>query len=335
MFLGLTNSATEILRDLPVFRRERNCRTGTLLYVSAKFVALSLLAALQCAIYTWIGHEMLDICSMFITHWLWMTGTAICGTAMALVISSMVKTERAALSAVPLLLVPQLLLAGALVSFDEMNRGMFQGAASGRAAGAEPVPARIMPLRYAYEGMVISQATENCFERERRKIQADLDPLKAIMENRLNGDLSQELTPKQSERLNILKESLRRLMAAEATNAAEAKALVAQISRAGRKKTMEKLLAIPPYPEDESIETRPASDFFVNSRTDLLVSKAEMDRVDYRQEKKRSIFLAEWKYWFGKATKTTLACGWLLGAFVTVCLIITSINLQVRKLRVK
>ena len=335
MFLGLTNSATEILRDLPVFRRERNCRTGTLLYVSAKFVALSLLAALQCAIYTWIGHEMLDICSMFITHWLWMTGTAICGTAMALVISSMVKTERAALSAVPLLLVPQLLLAGALVSFDEMNRGMFQGAASGRAAGAEPVPARIMPLRYAYEGMVISQATENCFERERRKIQADLDPLKAIMENRLNGDLSQELTPKQSERLNILKESLRRLMAAEATNAAEAKALVAQISRAGRKKTMEKLLAIPPYPEDESIETRPASDFFVNSRTDLLVSKAEMDRVDYRQEKKRSIFLAEWKYWFGKATKTTQACGWLLGAFVTVCLIITSINLQVRKLRVK
>ena len=59
-----------------------------------------------------------------------------------------------------------------------------------------------------------------------------------------------------------------------------------------------------------------------------------MDRVDYRQEKKRSIFLAEWKYWFGKATKTTQACGWLLGAFVTVCLIITSINLQVRKLRV-
>ena len=27
MFLGLTNSATEILRDSPVLRRERNCRT--------------------------------------------------------------------------------------------------------------------------------------------------------------------------------------------------------------------------------------------------------------------------------------------------------------------
>lgn len=335
MFLGLTNSATEILRDLPIFRRERNCRTGTLLYVSAKFIALAILAALQCAIYTWIGHEMLDIYGMFTTHWLWMTGTALCGTAMALVISSVVKTERAALSAVPLLLVPQLLLAGALVSFDEMNRGLFHGAADGRAARNEPIPARIMPLRYAYEGMMLSQATHNPFEKERRKIQAEIDPLKAIIEQRYNGDLSQELTPKQDQRLKILKEALRRLMAAEATDATEAKSLIWKISNAGRKKTMEKLQAIPPYPEDETIEVKPTRDFFVNSRTDLLVSKAEIDRVDYRQEKNRSIFLAEWKHWFGMTTKTTQACHWLLGTFITLCLAITAINLQVRKQRVK
>jgi hypothetical protein len=39
-----------------------------------------------------------------------MTLTAVTGTAMALVVSSVVKTERAALTAVPLLLVPQMLL---------------------------------------------------------------------------------------------------------------------------------------------------------------------------------------------------------------------------------
>src|SRR5690606_4519199 len=36
MFLGLTNSATEILRDRPVLRRERNSRPNPLLYVSSK-----------------------------------------------------------------------------------------------------------------------------------------------------------------------------------------------------------------------------------------------------------------------------------------------------------
>ncbi|WP_435893637.1 ATP-binding cassette domain-containing protein [Oceaniferula spumae] len=335
MFLGLTNSATEILRDFPVLRRERNCRTGTILYVGAKFLALSIVAALQCAIYTWIGHEMLDIYGMFTTHWMWMTLTALCGTAMALVVSSLVTTERAALSAVPLLLVPQLLLAGALVSFDEMNRGMFQGAAKARAAGAEPFPARFMPLRYAYEGMIVSQATDNPFEHERRKVQRSIDPLKEVGEKRLAGDLTQELTPKQSERLNVLKESLRRLMAAESTDAESAKSLGWKLSNAGRNKTMDQLLEIPPYPEDESIETRPVRDFFVNNRTDLLVSKSEIDRVDYRQQFKRSIFLAEWKYWFGFTSKTTQACSWIIGGCIVFCLLLTTLFLHVRNHRTR
>lgn len=335
MFLGLTNSATEILRDFPVLRRERNCRTGTVLYVGAKFLALAIVAALQCAIYTWIGHEMLDIYGMFTTHWMWMTLTALCGTAMALVVSSLVTTERAALSAVPLLLVPQLLLAGALVSFDEMNRGLFQGADKGRAAGAEPFPARFMPLRYAYEGMTVSQATENPFENKRRKVQAAIDPLKAVGEKRLAGDLSQKLTAEQSERLDILKESLRRLMAAEATDATEAKSLAWKLAHAGRRKTMDELLEIPPYPDDESIETRPVRDFFVNTRTDLLVSKSEIDRVDYRQATKRSIFLAEWKYWFGFTTRSTQACRIVICACIVFCLSLTTLFLHLRNHRTR
>ena len=142
MFLGLTNSATEILRDSPVLRRERNCRSNVILYVGAKFLALSILATIQCAIYIGIGNSMLNIHGMFFIHLTWMTITALCGTALALLISSLVNSERAALSAVPLLLVPQLLLAGALVSFGEMNRGLFQGGEKGRDEGVEPFPAQ-------------------------------------------------------------------------------------------------------------------------------------------------------------------------------------------------
>jgi|TARA_B110000908_G_scaffold172235_1_gene238494 ABC-type multidrug transport system ATPase subunit len=335
MFLGLTNSATEILRDSPVLRRERNCRSGTFLYVTGKFLSLAILAIIQCGIYTWLGHFILDIHGMFLIQWGWMTATALCGTAMALAVSSIVTTERAALSSVPLLLVPQILLAGALVPFDEMNRGLFQGGDDGRAAGVEPFPARFMPLRYAYEGMIVSQATQNPFEKQRRKIQGEIDPLKERNNRRLSGEEDQGLQPKESERLNILTQALTRLMASEAKDVSEAGTLSWSITDAGRRNDMETLLAIPPYPEDDTIYTKPVRDFFVNTRTDLLATKAEIDRLDYRQETKRSIFLAEWKYWLDFTTKTTHACLWVIGACISTCLIATMAFLQIRNQRVR
>ena len=334
MFLGLTNSATEILRDSPILRRERNCRTGTFLYVAAKFLTLSLLALLQCAIYTWFGHKMLDIHGMFLVHWTWMSITALCGTAMALVISAIVTTERAALSSVPLLLVPQILLAGALVSFDEMNRGLFEGGDKGRSFGAEPIPARFMPLRYAYEGMIVSQAAQNPFEQYRRKLQADIDPLKQRNDRRLSGAEDQGLAPHESERLMILTEALTRLMAAEAETIHDAGNLKKSITHAGRWRDLDTLLAIPPYPEDESIETKPVRDFYINNRTDLLVSKAEIDRMDYRKNPKRNVFLAELKYWLGVTSKTTTACLWVLAGCISLCLLATTAFLQIRSQRV-
>lgn len=324
MFLGLTNSATEVLRDSALLRRERNCRSGTVLYVTGKFLTLSLLAILQCAIFTAIGGMLLDIHGMFLVHWGWMSLTALCGSAIALLISSIVRSERTALSAVPLLLVPQILLAGALVSFDEMNRGLFSGADKAREAGAEPIPARIMPLRYAYEAIIVSQATGNPFERKRREVQAAIDGLKG-------GDA---LNAQQKDRLDVLKESLRRLMAAEATDWKTADQLKNKISKTAFSGTMDDVLAIAPYPDDETIETKPIQDFFLNKRVGLLNSKSEIDRLDYRKKNQRSVFLAELKYWFGFASSTVKSCAFVLSGFTILCLLFTTIILQRRKQKV-
>ena len=94
---------------------------------------------------------------------------------------------------------------------------------------------------------------------------------------------------------------------------------------------MAELDAISPYPEMENDDTKSTADFFINSRTDLLVSKADLDRVDYREKTKRSIFLAEWKYWFGVTTKTTHACLWVLCISISFCLMLTTIFLHWKK----
>ena len=282
MFLGLTNSATEVLRDRPILRRERNCQPGASSYVMAKFAALGLVGCLQCLAYLIVGNYFLEIEGTLIYLWLWMTLTAWTGTAMALVVSSVVKSERAALTAVPLLLVPQMLLAGALVSYREMNHGLFNNSRDVRDRGGVPVPAAIMPLRYAYEGMIVAQATRNPFEIERVRLQRRIDRMRAR-----DGPMSAE----QIERFELVKEGLRRLLAAGASSSAEAAELVDRIRRISTGGSRLEVETMVVWPENEK-DVRPASEFFVNERIDLLVREAETFRNDYRDKERRIVFHA-------------------------------------------
>lgn len=281
MFLGLTNSATEILRDRSVLRRERNCQPGGLSYVISKFLALGIVAAVQCLFYLVVGNHFLEIEGVLIYHWLWMTLTALTGTGMALLVSSLVRTERAALTAVPLLLVPQMLLAGALVPYKEMNRGLFDDVKTEREHGGVPVPAKIMPLRYAFEGMLIGQATRNPFEIERIRLQRKIDRF------RYSKD---EPTQEQIESFEMAKEGLRRLLASGARDTEEAEDLVARIRRMVDTGTPIEVSAMKVWPKGEDVS--PTYEFFVNERIDLLVREAETFRNDYRNKEPRHVFLA-------------------------------------------
>ncbi|MEZ5301343.1 MAG: ATP-binding cassette domain-containing protein [Verrucomicrobiales bacterium] len=61
MFLGLTNSADEIIRDRVLLQRERNHRVRISYYIISKFAALSVFAFLQCVIYLLIGNAILEL----------------------------------------------------------------------------------------------------------------------------------------------------------------------------------------------------------------------------------------------------------------------------------
>lgn len=282
MFLGLTNSATEVLRDRPVLRRERNFQPGAGSYVLAKFTALGLVACVQCLAYLIVGNYFLEIDGTLSDLWLWMTLTAWTGTGMALVISSIVRTERAALTTVPLLLVPQMLLAGALVPYKEMNHGLFRNAQDIRERGGVPVPAVIMPLRYAYEAMIVAQATRNPFESERLRLQRRIDKIRS---------LKKPMNAQMAERFDLVKEGLRRLLAAGATSKEEAWNMITRIRRVSTSGTRVEVETMKIWPDDTR-NVRPASEFFVNERIDLLVREAETFRNDYRNKERRTVFYA-------------------------------------------
>ena len=65
MFLGLTNSADDIIRDRAVLQRERNLNVRLPYYVFSKTISLGVFALVQCVLFVLIGNYILAIRGMF------------------------------------------------------------------------------------------------------------------------------------------------------------------------------------------------------------------------------------------------------------------------------
>src|ERR1700745_2528918 len=102
MFLGLTNSADDIIRDRPVLQRERNIKVRLSYYVISKTITLGFFALLQCVLFVLIGNFVLQIRGMFWIDLAIMFLTAMSGVALGLVISSLVADPNTAANIVPL-----------------------------------------------------------------------------------------------------------------------------------------------------------------------------------------------------------------------------------------
>lgn len=98
-----------------------------------------------------------------------------------------------------------------------------------------------MPLRYAYESMLVAQATRNPFEKERMRLQHRLNLLTA----------TRELTKESAERLEVMKICLTKLLAAGCLNAREGEQLAANIAMIARRGDREAAMALKVWPAGE------------------------------------------------------------------------------------
>jgi hypothetical protein len=122
MFLGLTNSVDDIIRDRPVLQRERNLNVRLGWYILAKVLTLSLFAFVQCVFFILIGNWILEVRGMFWIFLLAMVLTAVSGIAIGLLISSLVSESKTAVNIIPVVLIPQIILGGALITPTPDNR---------------------------------------------------------------------------------------------------------------------------------------------------------------------------------------------------------------------
>ena len=146
IWFGCSSMAREIVTEWPIYRRERMVGLSIGAYVASKMTVLLGIAAIQCFLLLAIVAPACRIDS----SWLWvftiLYAAALAGGALGLLISATLRTTEAASGILPVLLLPMIVLGGILVPLADLP------------ALTQPLAAA-MPSRWAFEGLVVPEAT--------------------------------------------------------------------------------------------------------------------------------------------------------------------------------
>ncbi|MFH1136958.1 MAG: ATP-binding cassette domain-containing protein [Pseudomonadota bacterium] len=158
LFLGLSVSAEEINGDRKVLSRERFLHLSWMGYIGAKTVYLALVCAVQMAIYTAAANTLVQAPDMYAKTWLVLFSCGLVSCLLGLNISAAFQRTVTIYILIPLLLIPQMLLCGLVIDFDDLIS---------RRAEERLVPwyAEFIPSRWGLEALLVEQYTSNRYMR--------------------------------------------------------------------------------------------------------------------------------------------------------------------------
>ena len=238
-----------------------------------------------------------------------------------------------AINIIPVLLIPQIILGGALIKYEEMNSNLDfvysirKWLAKDEAGQPEkpselkvPAICEIMPLRWSYEASVIAQDKLNPLARSQDELEAEIRRLAEI----------EELSDTQLARLNAAKDALALVSGLEANTRRDVRKRLTQIRAAIDEGTFR----MDDYPSPSSEQPVSSIDLYQNQKIRDLVAKAEMETGDYRlyeEDKDRkppNVFFGLSKHYLGNEVKTLNANFLAMLAFIAVSLIALAFSLR-------
>ncbi len=158
IFIGLTVSAEEIIRDRQLLKRETFLNLSRFSYLNSKILILFLISAVQTVSFMVIGNLIMEIHGLTFAHWLILFSASCASNMIGLNISSALDSVITIYILIPFLVVPQLLFSGTMVKFEKLNRSI---------SSYEYVPllGDLMISRWAYEAMAVKQFRDNDYEK--------------------------------------------------------------------------------------------------------------------------------------------------------------------------
>jgi ABC-type multidrug transport system ATPase subunit len=158
LFMGLTVSAEEIFRDRKILEREKFLNLSRLSYLMSKVTFLFAMSVIQALSFLLVANTILEIKGMMIQQFIILFSTFCFGNLMGLNISAGMRTAVSIYILIPLILVPQLLLGGAMIKFDDLHKSLSR-------KNFVPVIGDVMVTRWAYEAIVVEQFKRNRYEK--------------------------------------------------------------------------------------------------------------------------------------------------------------------------
>ncbi|WP_027003898.1 ATP-binding cassette domain-containing protein [Hugenholtzia roseola] len=167
LFMGLTVSAEEIIRDRKIQKRESFLNLSRGSYLFSKITILFSLSAIQTLSFALIGNFILEVQGMYFVYWVVLFTVSCFANMLGLNISASFNSAVTVYIIIPLLLIPQMILSGAIFRFDQLNNSIVE-------KGRVPVIADIMASRWAYEAIAVEQFKSNPYEKHFFEVEMEI-----------------------------------------------------------------------------------------------------------------------------------------------------------------
>jgi ABC-type multidrug transport system ATPase subunit/uncharacterized tellurite resistance protein B-like protein len=166
LFLGITNSVEEIIKDRSMLMRERKLNVGAFSYLLSKVLTLAVFSIVQNILYLAVSFPILELRELFIPYLIVLTVMSLVGVGIGLFVSSFKNlSSKAATNLVPLILIPQIIFGGALITYEDMNKQL-------TFIEQNPIPeiCQLIPTRWGFEALVVLQGMYNSFDKEDERL---------------------------------------------------------------------------------------------------------------------------------------------------------------------
>lgn len=186
LFMGLSVSAEEIIKDRKILRRESFLNLSWGSYLASKHIILFIISAIQALSFVLIGNIILEIQGMTLSFWLVLFSVSCFSNVIGLNVSSAFNSAITVYILIPIILIPQMILSGLMFSYDKLNEVI-------STKGKVPLIADMMVSRWALEAMMVQQFQSNeyespFFELEKEEMEADFKTAYLIKELRYKKD---------------------------------------------------------------------------------------------------------------------------------------------------
>lgn len=158
IFIGLSVSAEEIIKDRKILKREAFLNLSWSGYLLSKIAVLLTISAIQAISFVLVGNSVMEIKGMYFHYWLILFSAWASSNIMGLVISDSFHTVVTIYILIPFLVIPQIILGGVIVKFDKINPSI-------SSPSRIPVYGELIVARWAYEALAVYQFTENEYEK--------------------------------------------------------------------------------------------------------------------------------------------------------------------------